>query len=70
MNDPDNYAEELNIAHDNKREAFASRAKSPLRPFNEAIKSKPKIDMSLKSKAPLKTGEILWNQVLKSYMIL
>ena len=59
MNDPDGYLKELNIAHDNKREAFASRAKSPLRPFNDAIKSKPKIDMSLKSRAPLKTGEIL-----------
>ena len=59
MNDLDAYAKDLNIAHENKRDAYASRAKSPLRPFKDAIQSKPKIDMSLKAQAPLRLGEIL-----------
>ena len=59
MNDPDSYAKELNAAHENKREAFASRSKTPLRTFDDAIKSKPKIDMSKKVHAPNKIGEIL-----------
>ena len=59
MNDPENYAKELNIAHDSKREALASRAKSPLRSFASAQKSKPKIDFSLKTKPPLQQGNIL-----------
>jgi 5-methyltetrahydrofolate--homocysteine methyltransferase len=36
MSDHDIYAEELASAHANKREAYASRAKSPLRPFADA----------------------------------
>ena len=59
MNDLNAYAKDLNIAHENKRDAYASRAKSPLRPFKDAIQSKPKIDMSLKAQAPLRLGEIL-----------
>ena len=59
MNDLDAYAKDLNIAHENKRDAYASRAKSPLRPFKDATQSKPKIDMSLKVQAPLRLGEIL-----------
>jgi 5-methyltetrahydrofolate--homocysteine methyltransferase len=59
MNDLDAYAKDLNIAHENKRDAYASRAKSPLRPFKDAIQSKPKIDMSLKAQAPLGLGEVL-----------
>jgi len=59
MNDLDAYAKDLNIAHENKRDAYASRTKSPLRPFKDAIQSKPKIDMSLKAQAPLRLGEIL-----------
>ena len=59
MNDSDSYAKELNAAHENKREAFASRSKTPLRTFDDAIKSKPKIDMSKKAHAPNKIGEIL-----------
>ena len=59
MNDLNAYAKDLNIAHENKRDAYASRVKSPLRPFKDAIQSKPKIDMSLKAQAPLRLGEIL-----------
>ena len=56
MGDHDIYAEELASAHANKREAYASRAKSPLRPFADAQLSKPKLDMSLKPNPPLKPG--------------
>ena len=59
MNDPENYAKELNNAHESKREALASRAKSPLRPFTSAQKLKPKIDFSLKTNRPLQQGKIL-----------
>jgi len=52
----DEYAKELAAAHTNKREAYASRAQSPLRPFPEAQSRKPAIDMSLKPAAPLKLG--------------
>jgi len=56
MGEPDQYAEELASAHANKRDAYASRAKSPLRPFPEAITRKARIDMTLKAPAPLKPG--------------
>jgi len=52
----DVYAKELTLAHANKREAYASRAKSPLRPFPEAQSRKPSLDMLLKPNAPLKLG--------------
>lgn len=50
------YAEELALAHTNKRDAYASRATTPLRPFPEAITRKATIDMALKEAAPLKPG--------------
>ena len=50
------YAEELALAHTNKRDAYASRATTPLRPFPEAITRKATIDMVLKEAAPLKPG--------------
>ena len=50
------YAEELALAHTNKRDAYASRATTPLRPFPEAIMRKATIDMALKEAAPLKPG--------------
>ena len=50
------YAEELALAHTNKRDAYASRATTPLRPFPEAISRKATIDMALKEAAPLKPG--------------
>ena len=56
MNQPDEYKQELDKAHANKREAFASRKASPLRPFDDAQARRPKIDMSLKTEAPLKLG--------------
>jgi len=56
MGEPDVYAEELSLAHTNKRDAYASRATSPLRPFPEAIARKASIDMTLKEPAPLKAG--------------
>lgn len=56
VGDHDEYAKELAKAHSNKREAYASRAKSPLRPFPEAQSRKPIIDISLKPAAPLKLG--------------
>ena len=56
MNQPDEYKQELDKAHVNKREAFASRKASPLRPFEDARARRPKIDMSLKTVAPLKLG--------------
>ena len=56
MNQPDEYKQELDKAHANKREAFASRKASPLRPFEDAQSRRPKIDMSLKAEAPLKLG--------------
>ncbi len=59
MNDFENYTKELDEAHNSKREAFASKTKTPLRSFEDAKKSKPKIDMSLKTKAPNKIGEVL-----------
>ena len=59
MNDLENYTKELDEAHNSKREAFASKTKIPLRSFEDAKKSKPKIDMSLKTKAPNKLGEVL-----------
>ena len=56
VSDHDVYAKELSAAHANKREAYASRAQSPLRPFQEAQSRKPSLDMSLKPAAPLKLG--------------
>ena len=56
VGDHDEYAEELAKAHSNKREAYASRAQSPLRPFPEAQSRKPVIDMSFKPTAPLQLG--------------
>ena len=56
MNQPDEYKQELDKAHANKREAFASRKASPLRPYDDAQARRPKIDMSLKTEAPLKLG--------------
>ena len=50
------YAEGLALAHTNKRDAYASRATTPLRPFPEAITRKATIDMALKEAAPLKPG--------------
>ena len=50
------YAEELALAHTNKRDAYASRATTPLRPFPEAITRKATIDMALKEATPLKPG--------------
>ena len=56
IGDPDVYGEELAVAHANKRDAYAARAKSPLRPFADAIARKPKIDMAKKTSAPSKLG--------------
>ena len=56
VGDHDEYAKELAKAHSNKREAYASRAQSPLRPFPEAQSRKPVIDMSFKPTAPLQLG--------------
>lgn len=61
----DEYAKELAAAHTNKREAYSSRAKSPLRPFPEAQSRKPTIDMSLKPAAPLKLGITELNPTLE-----
>lgn len=56
MTERDAYAEELALAHTNKRDAYASRATTPLRPFPEAITRKATLDMELKEAAPLKPG--------------
>tara|TARA_B100000902_G_scaffold159526_1_gene155398 strand:+ start:2733 stop:6395 length:3663 start_codon:yes stop_codon:yes gene_type:complete len=56
VSEHDVYAKELSIAHTNKREAYASRAQSPLRPFQDAQSRKPSLDMSLKPAEPLKLG--------------
>ena len=56
VGEPDKFAKELATAHAGKREAYASRAQSPLRPFKEAQSCKPSIDMSLKPAAPRKLG--------------
>src|SRR5210317_18579 len=56
VGEPDKFAKELATAHASKREAYASRAQSPLRPFKEAQSSKPSIYMSLKPAAPRKLG--------------
>ena len=56
VGEPDKFAKELATAHASKREAYASRAQSPLRPFKEAQSCKPNIDMSLKPAAPRKLG--------------
>jgi len=56
MSEPAAYGEELALAHTNKRDAYASRATSPLRPFPEALSRKADIDMSLKEAAPAKPG--------------
>ena len=56
VSEHDVYAKELSIAHANKREAYASRAQSPLRSFQDAQSRKPSLDMSLKPAAPLKLG--------------
>ena len=56
MSEPAAYGEELALAHTNKRDAYASRATSPLRPFPEALSRKADIDMSLKEAAPVKPG--------------
>jgi 5-methyltetrahydrofolate--homocysteine methyltransferase len=56
MGEPNQYAEELASAHANKRDAYASRAKSPLRPFSEAVARKARVDMTLKAPAPIKLG--------------
>ena len=56
VGEPDKFAKELATAHASKREAYASRAQSPLRPFKEAQSCKPSIDMSLKPAAPRKLG--------------
>ena len=56
MTERDAYAEELALAHTNKRDAYASRATTPLRPFPEAITRKAILDMELKEAAPLKPG--------------
>ena len=59
------YAEELALAHTNKRDAYASRATTPLRPFPEAITRKATIDMALKEAAPLKPGITLLSPSLE-----
>ena len=56
MTEPDAYAAELALAHTNKRDAYASRATTPLRPFPEAINCKATLDMGLKEAAPFKPG--------------
>ncbi|MDB4029071.1 methionine synthase [Gammaproteobacteria bacterium] len=56
MTERDAYAAELALAHTNKRDAYASRATTPLRPFPEAITRKVTLDMGLKEAAPLKPG--------------
>ena len=56
MTERDAYAEEIALAHTNKRDAYASRATTPLRPFPEAITRKATLDMELKEAAPLKPG--------------
>ncbi|MDB9783908.1 methionine synthase, partial [Gammaproteobacteria bacterium] len=56
MTERDAYAAELALAHTNKRDAYASRATTPLRPFPEAITRKATLDMGLKEAAPLKPG--------------
>jgi 5-methyltetrahydrofolate--homocysteine methyltransferase len=56
VSEHDVYAKELSLAHTNKREAYASRAQSPLRPFQDAQSRKPSLDMSLKPAAPIKLG--------------
>ena len=56
MREPSAFAEQLAAAHSNKREAYASRAKSPLRPFPQALARKPNIDMSRKTTVPVKLG--------------
>jgi 5-methyltetrahydrofolate--homocysteine methyltransferase len=56
VSEHDVYAKELSIAHANKREAYASRAQSPLRSFQDAQSRKPSLDMSLKPAAPIKLG--------------
>ena len=40
IREPDAYGAEIAIAHEHKREAHASRAKTPLRNFEEAFKEK------------------------------
>ena len=56
MREPSVFAKELSSAHANKREAYAARAKSPLRPFPQAIVRKARVDMKRKAPAPLKLG--------------
>ncbi|MEK9650042.1 MAG: methionine synthase [Gammaproteobacteria bacterium] len=56
INDPIAYGEELSIAHANKREAYASRAKTPLRNFEEAVLRKANLDMNKKVGPPIKLG--------------
>ena len=56
INEPVEYGQELARAHEDKRQAYASRASSPLRNFEEAILKKPKLDMSKKTNAPIKVG--------------
>lgn len=56
IKEPEAYGAEIAIAHENKREAHASRAKTPLRNFEEAFQRKARLDMGKKTTPPSKLG--------------
>ena len=58
MNDLEGYTKELDEAHNNKREAFASKTKTPLRSFEDAKCLNLKLICRLKLKLQ-KIGEVL-----------
>jgi len=56
IREPDAYGAEIAIAHEHKREAHASRAKTPLRNFEEAFQRKAALDMAKKTMPPSRLG--------------
>lgn len=56
IREPDAYGAEIAIAHEHKREAHASRAKTPLRNFEEAFQRKAVLDMAKKTMPPSRLG--------------